>query len=76
MRVMNHLVARVICSLVGVTAVLTLGITAFVYSGQEHREAMQGIAREFFVLVERASRVRRAPANALVSPTPEGGKIQ
>jgi uncharacterized membrane protein len=76
MKAGKYFVRRLIGRLIGVAAVLTIGVTAFVYSGQEHREAMQGIAREFFVLVERASRVRRAPANALVSPTPEGGKIQ
>jgi hypothetical protein len=69
---------RLIGWLIGVAAVLTIGITAFVYSGQEHREAVQGIAREFFVVVERASRVRRSPVNTLATPTPTpgGGVIQ
>jgi hypothetical protein len=76
MKAGKYFVRRLIGCLIGVAAVLTIGVTAFVYSGQEHREAMQGIAREFFVLVERASRVRRAPVSTLASPTPEGGIIQ
>jgi hypothetical protein len=78
MRVINHLVARAICWLIAMAAVTAVGVTLVVYSGPEHREAMQGIAREFFVLVERASRVRHLPANASVSPTPApgGGVIQ
>ena len=74
----TSIVPRLFAWLILMATVLTVGIAAFVYSGQERREAVQGIAREFFVLVERASRVRRAPANALANPTttPEGGVIQ
>jgi hypothetical protein len=72
MRIGRHIVPQLIGWLIGVAAALTVGVTVFVYSGQEHREAMQGIAREFFVLVERASRVRRAAVSAPASPTPEG----
>ena len=76
MRAMRHMLARLIAWLIGVAAVLAVAVTAFVYSGQEHREAVTSIAREFFVFVERGSRVRRAPVSALASPTPEGGVIQ
>jgi hypothetical protein len=76
MKAGKYFVRRLSGCLIGVAAVLTIGVTAFVYSGQEHREAMQGIARELFVFLERASRVRRAPVSTLASPTPEGGIIQ
>ena len=76
MKSATYIVPRLFAWLILMAAVLTVGIAAFVYSGQEHREAVQGIAREFFVLVERASRVRRAPVSAAASPTPEGGIIQ
>lgn len=76
MRAMRHMLARLIAWLIGVAAVLAVAVTAFVYSGQEHREAVTSVAREFFVFVERGSRVRRAPVSALASPTPEGGVIQ
>jgi hypothetical protein len=62
--------------LIGTAALLTVVVTAFAYSGHEHREAVTSMAREFFVLVERASRVKREPIKAFVSPTPEGGMIQ
>jgi hypothetical protein len=75
-RAMRHMLARLIAWLIGVAAVLAVAVTAFVYSGQEHREAVTSVAREFFVFVERGSRVRRAPVSALASPTPEGGVIQ
>jgi len=76
MRAMRHMLARLIAWLIGVAAVLAVAVTAFVYSGQEHREAVTSVAREFFVFVERGSRVRRAPVSALASPTPGGGVIQ
>lgn len=76
MRIGRHILPRLIGWLVGVAAALTVGVTGFVYSGHERCEAATSAAREFFVFVERASRVRRAPASALASPTPEGGIIQ
>ena len=76
MRQGRSIALRLIGGLIGMAAALTLGTAAFVYSGQEQREAVTSIAREFFVFVERASRVRRPPISALTSPTPEGGVIQ
>jgi len=78
MRVMNHIVARVICSLMAMTALTAVVVTVVVYTGDEHREAVTSIAREFFELVERASRTSRAAPGTLVNPTstPEGGVIQ
>jgi hypothetical protein len=76
MKIGRHIVPRLIGWLIGVAAALTVGVTVFVYSGQEHCEAVTSVAREFFVFVERGSRVRRAPVSALASPTPEGGVIQ
>jgi len=76
MRQGRSIALRLIGGLIGMAAALTLGTAAFVYSGQEQREAVTSIAREFFVFVERGSRVRRAPVSALASPTPEGGVIQ
>ena len=76
MKIGRHIVPRLIGWLFGVAAALTVGVTVFVYTGQEHREAVTSIAREFFVFVERASRERHVPVSALVSPTPEGGVIQ
>jgi len=76
MRVMNHIVARVICSLIAMTAVTAVVVTAVVYSGDKHREAVTAITRQFFVLVEEASRVRCSPVSASASPRPEGGIIQ
>jgi hypothetical protein len=73
---MNHLVARVICSLIAMSAVTAVVVTAAAYSGDEHREAVTAITRQFFVLVEKASRVPRSPVNASASPTPEGTVIQ
>jgi hypothetical protein len=76
MRTGSDTVWRLICWLIIVAAFLTVAITAFVYSGSDHREAVQSIAREFFVRVQKASRARPVPGSALVSPTPEGGVIQ
>jgi hypothetical protein len=76
MRITRYIVPRLIGWLIIIAAIVTVGIAAFVYSGREHREAVQGIARQFFVLMEKASRVRRLPLNASTSPTPEGGVIQ
>ena len=76
MKIGRHILLRLIGWPIGVAAALTVGVTVFVYSGHEHCEAVTSAAREFFVFVERASRVRRAPVSALVSPTPEGGVIQ
>ena len=76
MSVVRHLLTRTIGWLVVIAAVTAVGITALVYSGADHREAVKSIARDFFVLMERASRVRRAPVSASASPTPEGGMIQ
>jgi hypothetical protein len=73
---MSRMLTRLIGWLIGAAAVIAMAVTAFVYGGQDHREAVQGIAREFFVFVERASRSRRTPVSALASPTPEGGIIQ
>jgi hypothetical protein len=67
---------RLIASLIGVAAFLTVGMTAFVYSGQERREAVTSVAREFFGLMEKASRAKSPLANASSSPTQEGGTIQ
>jgi hypothetical protein len=76
MRQGRSIALRLVGGLIGVAAALTVGVTVFVYSGQEHCEAVTSAAREFFVFVERGSRVRRAPVSALASPTPEGGIIQ
>jgi hypothetical protein len=76
MKAGKQIVPRLIGWLIGVASVLTIGITAFVYTGDEHREAVKSIARGFFVLVEKVSREKRAPVSALASPTPEGGVIQ
>ena len=76
MKPARYIVLRLLGGLISMAAALALGITAFVYTGQEHRETVTLIARDFFVLVERASRVRRAPVGSLASPTPEGGVIQ
>ena len=72
----RYIVLRLLGGLIGMAAVLTLGTGAFVYSGHEHCEAVTSIAREFFVFMERGSRVRRPPVSALVSSTPGGGVIQ
>ena len=76
MKIRRHIVLRLVGGLIGMAAVLTVGITVFVYSGREHLEAVTSIAREFFAVVERAARTKRAPESALASPTPEGGAIQ
>ena len=76
MRIGRDIALRLFASLIGVAALLTVGVTAFIYSGQEHREAVTSIAREFFVRVERASRLKRVPAKACTSPTLEGGVIR
>jgi hypothetical protein len=72
----RYLVPRLIGWLVGIAAVLTVGITAFVYSGDQHREAVTAIARGFFVLVEKASRSKTPLVNASPTPTQEGGTIR
>jgi hypothetical protein len=76
MKIGRHIAQRLIGWLIGAAAALTVGVTVFVYTGHEHCEAVTSIAREFFVFMERASRVRPAPVSALVSPTPEGGVIR
>jgi hypothetical protein len=76
MRAMRHMLARLIAWLIGVAAVLAVAVTAFVYSGQEHREAVTSIAREFFVFVEKASRAKSPFVNASSSPTQERGIIK
>jgi hypothetical protein len=72
MKIGRHILPQLIGWLIGVAAALTVGVTVFVYSGQEHCEAVTSAAREFFVFLERASRVRRAAVSAPASPTPEG----
>jgi hypothetical protein len=59
--------------MIAVPAIATLGIAAFVYSGPGNREAMTGIAREFFVSVEKASRAKRHVATGSSSPASERG---
>jgi hypothetical protein len=76
MKPARYIVLRLLGGLIGIAAVLSLGTAAFVYSGDEHREAVASLAHDFFVLVERASRGKRAPVTALASPTPEGGVIE
>ena len=76
MKIGRRILPRLIGWLIGVAAALTVGVTVFVYSGPEHCEAVRSVAREFFVLVEGASRGRPAPVSALANPTPEGGIIQ
>ena len=75
MRTGRDIALRLVALLIGTAALLTVVVTAFAYSGHEHREAVTSMAREFFVLVERASRVKREPIKAFVSPTPEGEMI-
>ena len=76
MKPARYIVLRLIGGLIGIAAVLTLGTAAFVYSGDQHREAVTSIARKFFVLVEKASRTKSPLVNASQSPTPEGGVIR
>ena len=76
MRPGRSIALRLIGWLVSMTAVLTLGTAAFVYSGDQHREAVTCVAREFFVLLEKASRAKGPLVSARPSPTPEGGAIQ
>jgi hypothetical protein len=76
MRLGRSIAVRVIGGLMGMAAVLTVGITAFVYSGQERRSVVTSIAREFFVSLEEASRAKSSIVNATPSPTPEGGIIR
>ena len=76
MRIGRDIVLRLVALLIGMASLLTVVVTVFAYSGREPREAVTSMAREFFVLVERASRVKREPIKAFVSPTPEGGMIQ
>ena len=75
MRIGRSIALRLVALLIGTAALLTVAVTVFAYSGREHREAVTSMAREFFVLVERASRVKREPIKTFVSPTPEGGMI-
>jgi hypothetical protein len=76
MRAAKQIVPRLIGCLIGVAGVLTIAVAAFVYTGDEHREAVTAIARQFFVSVEKASRVRHSAFNSSASPTPEGRIIQ
>ena len=76
MKIGRHIVPRLIGWLIGVAAALTVGVTVFVYSGQEHREAVTSVAREFFVFVEKASRAKSPFVNASSSPTQERGIIK
>ena len=76
MRIGRSVALPLVALLIGTAALLTVVVTVFAYSGHEHREAVTSMAREFFVLVERASRVKREPIKAFASPTPEGGMIQ
>ena len=71
MRLGRSIAPRIVASLIGIAALLTVGITAFIYTGDEHREAVTSFARQFFGLMERASRARRAPVSTLASPTPK-----
>jgi hypothetical protein len=71
----KQIIPRLFGWLIVMAAVLAVGIAAFVYTGPEHREAAKGLAREFFLRVEKASRVKRVPVSVLTSPTPEGGTI-
>ena len=76
MKPARYTVLRLIGGLIGIAAVLTLGTAAFVYSGDQHRDAVTSIAREFFVSLEKASRAKSPLVNATPSPTPQGGTIQ
>ena len=76
MRTGRDIALRLVALLIGTAALLTVVVTVFAYIGQEHREAVTSMAREFFLLVERAARAKREPIKAFVSPTPEGGVIQ
>ena len=76
MRLARSIALRLIGGLIGIAAVLTLGTAVFVYSGQEHREAVASVARQFFVLMEKDSRAKSPIVNASPSPTQEGGMIQ
>jgi hypothetical protein len=72
----RYIVPRLIGWLIGVAVALTLGTAALVYSGQEHREAVTSIAREFFILMEKDSRAKSPTVNASPTPMPEEGIIQ
>jgi hypothetical protein len=57
-------------------AALTIGVTAFTYSGAANRETVRTLARSFFVQLWKGSQARATEKNSRPSTTPEGRIIQ
>lgn len=55
---------------------LTIGVTAFAYSGSANRETMRTLARVFFVQLWKSSVTRATAKNTSPSATPDGRIIQ
>jgi hypothetical protein len=76
MRLKGNLFLRTSVWLVASIGALTLGVTAFTYSGSTNRETMGTFARGFFVQLWKDSHARATAKNTCPSATPEGRVIQ
>jgi hypothetical protein len=76
MRMKGKLFLRTSVWLVASIGALTLGVTAFSYSGSGNRETVRTLARGFFVQMWKGSQTRATAKNAFPSATPEGRTIQ
>jgi hypothetical protein len=76
MKLMGKLFLRTSVCLVALIGALTLGVTAFTYSGSVNRETARSLARVFFVQMWKGSQNRSATTIVLPSATPEGRTIE
>jgi len=76
MKLMGKLFLRTSVWLVASIGALTLGVTAFTYSGSGNRETVRTLERNFFVQLWKGSQARATAKNSLPSTTPEGRIIQ
>ncbi|MGA7127593.1 MAG: hypothetical protein WBZ19_14880 [Chthoniobacterales bacterium] len=74
--IQRNLFLRISALIIASIGVLTIAVTALVYSGPPNREAVSAVARAFFVQMWKGSQNRSATTIALPSTTPEGRLIQ
>ena len=76
MRMKGNIFLRISAWVIALIGALTIGVTAFAYSGSGNRETMRTLARVFFVQLWKGSATRATAKNASPSATPEGRIIQ
>lgn len=76
MIVQRSLCLRISALVIASIGALTIGVTAFTYSGAANRETVRTLARSFFVQMWKGSQARATTKNAFPTAPPDGRIIQ